>query len=155
MATAEALNHRAVSDRFLDHAQDELDGGDLLQASEKAWGALAHYVKAIAEERGWENDSHSDVMAIAQGLVEVAAAPRRQGAQLRSARLLHVNFYEDELNSDQVQGGIDDTKDLIAALKEAEHRFPIRKPNGDDSPGDGAEAASPGRLELAAQPPPR
>ena len=128
MTIAEALNHRAVSDRFLGHAQEELDKGDLLQASEKAWGALAHYVKAIAEERGWENDSHADVMRTAQGLVKATDAPRRQGRRLRSARLLHVNFYEDELDTDQVQDGIDDTRELLAALKEAEHRFPTRQP---------------------------
>ena len=37
--------------RLIRHAQDELDRGDRLQASEKAWGAVAHQLKAIANDR--------------------------------------------------------------------------------------------------------
>ena len=41
-------NHWAIALRFLDHAQEELDKGNRLQAGEKAWGAVAHQFKAIA-----------------------------------------------------------------------------------------------------------
>ena len=121
-------NHRAVSDAFLAHAQAELDKGDLLQASEKAWGSLAHYVKAIAKKRGWSNKSHADVVEIAQGLVETTRDPAQQMSNFLSVRSLHGNFYEDEFGPDAVQKGIDDAGDLLSALKGAEPDFPIEQP---------------------------
>ncbi len=121
-------NHRAVNDTFLAHAQVELDRGDLLQASEKAWGALAHYVKAIAKKRGWSNRSHADVVEVAQGLVETTLDPSKQMSNFLSVRSLHGNFYEDEFGADAVQEGIDDARDLLSALKEAEPHFPIQRP---------------------------
>ena len=35
---ASADQHRAISTQFLDQAEQEFSKGDLLQASEKAWG---------------------------------------------------------------------------------------------------------------------
>lgn len=130
MATAsvEAAKHRDSSRVLLVNAQVELDRGDLLQASEKAWGALAHYVKSVAEERGWENDHHADIMRIAQALAAVADAPQRQRERLGTARVLHVNFYEDELLPESVQDGINSVAKLLAALKAAEPRFPTTEP---------------------------
>ena len=57
MATAE--QHQEISTQFLTHAEDELRKGDLLQASEKAWGAVSHYVNSVARQRGWPLGSHS------------------------------------------------------------------------------------------------
>ena len=39
--------------------------GDLLQASKKAWGAVAHYLKSVAKYRGWQNRTHRDLTDIA------------------------------------------------------------------------------------------
>ncbi len=138
MATApvEATRHRDSSRMLLVNAQVELDRGDLLQASEKAWGALAHYVKAVAEERGWENNHHADIMRIAYALVNVADAPKRQRRRLRSARALHVNFYEDQDPPESVQEGINDVAKLLAALEAAEPRFPTTEPPRRLRPGN-------------------
>ena len=127
-AAREAVNHRAVSDTLLVNAQIELDRGDDLQASEKSWGALVHYVKAIAEERGWQNEHHADVMRIAQALVSVTEAPARQRERLGTVRFLHVNFYEDEMDAATVQSGINASTKLLAALKAAESSFPTQEP---------------------------
>ena len=126
--TTAVQNHRSVSDTFLDHAQVEFDKGDLLQASEKAWGALAHYVKAIAKGREWHNETHADLMRIAGGLVDVTKDSKSQRERLLAVRSLHSNFYEDEFDSDEVQGGIDAARKLLNALKEAEPNFPVRQP---------------------------
>ena len=40
--------HIATSRRLLEQAEREYRAGDVLQASEKGWGAAAHAVKAIA-----------------------------------------------------------------------------------------------------------
>ena len=51
-------DYAALSRRLVRQAQEEFDTGDRLQASEKAWDAAAHAVKAIAESRGWNHNSH-------------------------------------------------------------------------------------------------
>ena len=40
-------SHLVHSRRLLAHAEEWLEKGDRLQASEKAWGAVAHYFKVI------------------------------------------------------------------------------------------------------------
>ena len=44
--------YQQTSERFLAHTRQELAAGDLPQASEKGWGAAAHMLNAIAEQRG-------------------------------------------------------------------------------------------------------
>ena len=44
--------HRERSRHFLDLVDDELERGELEEASNKVWGAAAHAVKAVAEGRG-------------------------------------------------------------------------------------------------------
>ena len=46
--------HRDLAERFLREAEELLAKGDHLQASEKAWGAAAQMVKAVAAEKGKE-----------------------------------------------------------------------------------------------------
>ena len=51
MATTD--QHTETSERLLAQAEAEFEAGDLRQASEKAWWAVAGYVGAVAEENGW------------------------------------------------------------------------------------------------------
>ena len=44
--------YQQQSRHLLTQALRELDQGDLVQASEKGWGAAAQMVKAVAEQRG-------------------------------------------------------------------------------------------------------
>ena len=54
-------DRRQISRRFIIHAREELEKGHRLQAGEKAWGAVVHPLKAIAEQRGWRRQSHRDI----------------------------------------------------------------------------------------------
>ena len=118
MATSE--RHREISDIFLEHAEVEFEKGDLLQASQKAWGAVAHYTKAIAGEHGWPHGSHQDIRKNAGRLIELTEDPRQYNRLFGLIENLHVNFYEEEHSSTQVRYGIDDAKGLIEAFKLAE-----------------------------------
>ena len=62
-------NHTEVSRQFIEDAEKYLVQGDLLQASEKAWGAAARKVKAIAEDRGWEHKRHGHLFAVIGNIV--------------------------------------------------------------------------------------
>ena len=50
---------------------------DLVQASEKGWGAVAHYLKAVAKQRGWRNESHRDFFTIESRLARETDNPDR------------------------------------------------------------------------------
>ena len=63
-------HYTAASHEFLRKAHEELAQGDLVQASEKGWGAAAQMVKAIAEQRGWRHNSHPRLHQIVDTLVK-------------------------------------------------------------------------------------
>ncbi len=117
MATAE--QHREISTQFLNHAEDELRRGDLLQASEKAWGAVSHYVNSAARKRNWPIGSHARLIENANKLISqdpVHASDMRR--LLRSIEALHANFYQAFLDEDSVREGIEDAKELIMTLED-------------------------------------
>ena len=90
--------HWAHSERLMQHAFEELAKGDRIQASEKAWGAMAHTLKAIADERGLAYGHHNQVRGILRTLLaDVADATRRQliVGGFSAAENLHRNFYDD------------------------------------------------------------
>ena len=79
---------------LLAQAYEELEKGDLAQASEKAWGAAAQMLKAIAEERGWRHHSHRDLY------YNIELLERETGGAdivdlFGACNYLHLNFYED------------------------------------------------------------
>ena len=117
MVTAE--QHREISAQFLDHAEDEFRKGELLQASEKAWGAVSHYVNSVARQRGWPLGSHRRLIDNANALIgrDPANAEHRRRL-LRSVEALHANFYNAFLDEDSVREGIQDARELIRSLED-------------------------------------
>ena len=117
MTQTEIAKHTDTSERFLRHAGAQYEKGDLPQASEKAWGAVAHYVKAVAKQRGWSNRSHSDLSDIVVDLAQETDDPNRIKILYRSVGALHTNFYENWLSDSMVGGGLEDASELISRLE--------------------------------------
>ena len=117
MTQAEIENHIDTAERFLRHAEEEFEAGDLAQASEKAWGAVAHYLKSVAKFRGWRNTSHSDLSHIALDLAQETDNPARIEELYVMMEGLHTNFYEDRLPDSLVARGIDRAGELISRLE--------------------------------------
>ena len=111
--------HITVSQRFLAHAQEQLQVGDLPQASEKGWGAAAHYLKAVAKQRGWTNHSHRDFFIIKDRLAEETNNPNEIKILFGVLRGLHQNFYEPLYTREDVRIGIDAAKEFIDRLEQA------------------------------------
>ena len=133
MVHAEIENHMEVSDRFLQDARYEYERGDLPQASEKAWGAVAHYLKAEAKFRGWPNESHRELVDIANDLALETDDPERVDVLFFAMGEMHVNFYEDRFGPRQVSSGIDAAAELISRLEN--RRGPeIRDPRPSQAP---------------------
>ncbi len=104
----------------------------MLQASEKAWGAVAHYVKSVAKARGWPDGSHRDIWDNARRLLDLTPDPDGNRTKFAMVNVLHVNFYEEELDPKDVRLGIRHARELIDAIREAEPRLGRRA--GDKTP---------------------
>ena len=106
----------AISQDYLDQAQTEFEQGDLKQAGEKAWGAVATAVKSISVLRGWRHDHHT---LTGNALREVADEFDREDWKhwFHTAEAMHSNFYEDQLAEPDVQDGINRAKILLTELE--------------------------------------
>ncbi len=119
MATPEELSSRylEMSRRLIQKAQQELDrGDDLIQASEKAWGAVAHGLKSIAALRGWNHHHHlllEDLATVLQWQTNSTYILDRFDV----AEKLHTNFYENRLEPDTLQHRIDRCRELRDELE--------------------------------------
>ena len=98
-----------------DQAMVELEGGDLLQASEKLWGAAAQALKSVAERRGWRHNSHAQFYNI-MAEIEKEASSSVLRRDFSSATELHTNFYENWLNEDQIHSRAADVRHFIEQL---------------------------------------
>ena len=113
MATVEF--HIETSRRFMLQAEAELRAGDEMQASEKAWGAAAHAVKAVAESRGWRHRTHADLFRAVDNIVRLSGDPEIR-LIFDDANALHKNFYEGWLDDEYIAGGVEDVKRLLIKL---------------------------------------
>ena len=108
--------YREASHRLLTQARSELAVGDVRQASEKGWGAAAQILKAIAEERGWEHGKHRHLSRVASRL-RAETGDRDVFRLYMVADSLHGNFYEDELETQDVVEALDDVATFVAKLE--------------------------------------
>ena len=99
-----ATRHTEICHRLIAQAEEELQKGDSLQASEKAWGAAAHALKSIAKQRGRRQGTHRDLYGVVRSVESQASE-------------LHSNFYEDRMPDEILQESIDDVKELIDRLE--------------------------------------
>ena len=120
---ASIAHHQDISDRFLKHSRRELEQGDLLQASEKSWGAVAHYIKSIAHEEGWPDGTHGDIAKNARKLIVLTDNPNTNRILFQAMNALHVNFHEADLDEDDVQISVQSAGTLIAEMKVARQRL--------------------------------
>ena len=128
MVTASAQQNEEkyaeVSRRLLRQAREEFDEGDSLQASEKAWGAAAHAMKAAAERRGWNHGTHGLLFAISSQIAD-DTGDMELSSLFRDASSLHQNYYEDWLTDGAVRQGIDRVAVLVGRLEELRNQ-PVR-----------------------------
>jgi hypothetical protein len=84
--------HRSLAEKFLREAEELLARGDYVQASERAWGAAAQMVRAVAAKKGKELKSHGDLWRF---VLEVAGENDELRRLWHVANTLHQNFYGD------------------------------------------------------------
>ncbi len=117
------VEHRETARKFLREAEQFFALDDDLQGAEKMWGAAAHAVIAVCQQRGWRHRSHP---AMGEAVVILADELRTSGdentanilgAGFAVASSYHVHFYHRDMD---LEGG---NGLYFAVAKEAVERF--------------------------------
>ena len=104
-----------ISQHLLRQAQAELAKGDILQASEKAWGATAHAIKSACQRLGWNHHAHHHLNAAANYIAtEFGRSDLRLAFGYQEA--LHINWYEHQKEADLVRDEVNQAAYFITEL---------------------------------------
>ena len=109
--------HSETAGVFLAKAGGYLAEGDLLQASEKGWGAAAQMVKAVAEARGWAHSGHRQLFVAVDLLVKETGDEQLRVA-FGLANVLHINFYDGLLPREDVEAYLAHIREFVGRLEE-------------------------------------
>ena len=98
--TMSPSEHRQVASDFLVASDVEFEAGEVLQGAEKLWGAAAHAVMAVAQERDWAHESHRSLKNAVIRLSKRYNDPLSQQGFLAgflAAEKFHRHFYHDSM----------------------------------------------------------
>lgn len=110
-----AQDNITTSRQLIEHAEEELRNGEPLQASEKAWGATAHQLKAIARQRRWRHGGHYHLGQIVRRLVDENGDGEIQSF-FSIAESLHANYCNNWKTAAAVRDDIESVKRLLDKL---------------------------------------
>ena len=95
-------DHAQTAQGFLADSDREFDAGDTLQASEKLWGAAAHAIMAVAQQRGLEYGTHRTLINSARQIAD-AADDNRLRLGILAAQHFHSNFYNGTMEPEDIE----------------------------------------------------
>ena len=121
--TTPVNKYAAMSQEYMARAENYLQQGDLKQASEKSWGAAACALKSIAEQRGWNHQSHSLLNDISSQIADELSRPDLHD-MFAVPRSLHQNFYENWLPEEAVVRLVDRTRVFLGELEAVSPQLP-------------------------------
>ncbi len=135
-----------LSQRLLKHAQEQLEQGDTVQASEKAYGAVSHAVKSYGELRGWNHFNNHRVGLILDQLRDEESDPTLTESY-DAVESLHKNFFEHEMDPTRVKDRVDTARTLVDKLER------LRTAESHPLPSPSLNREQRRRLSLLMQPP--
>jgi len=94
-------HYRVLSEKYLTEARELLKKGDLVQASEKCWGASALAVKSIGAMRGLKLEQHGSLWNFVSKLSK-ESGDEDIDIYFSVANSLHRNFYEAQMNKEVI-----------------------------------------------------
>ena len=109
--------HALMSRRFLEHARAQLAEGDRIQAAEKVWGAAAHALKSVGEQRGWLHDGHANIFDIGEHLGREFGKAEEFDRYLARADYMHRNFYDNKRSESAINFALGDVEKLVDELE--------------------------------------
>ncbi len=114
MTTAE--QYKTTSNLLFDQALVELEAGDLIQASEKLWGAAAQELKSVAENRDWEHDSHAHFYNVMAQIEQELPNSHDLRRGFDTATHLHINFCENRMSHTDIRKRLHDVRRFIGQV---------------------------------------
>ena len=133
-STTTASNRRAAeslgthSQRLMDQAEQQLVKGNRIHATDKAGGAIAHQLKAIANQRGWKYETRQQVYGIVERLARETEDPELVNHLFSLANGLHRNYHMDSVPLSRLKYEIGEVKRLVDILNRPELMRPERQP---------------------------
>ncbi len=115
--------HMQISRRVIEHARDELEKGDRLQASEKIWGAVNHALASIGKERGWITEKYENKKGVANVLARERDDPFLS-AIYAMAELHHQNFYQNSHSSEIIATDIHNAEVFVDKIEQTRGEAP-------------------------------
>ena len=98
-----AQDHAATARHFLAESDREFAAGDHLPAAEKLYGAANHAVTAVAQQRGWQYESHRS-MKNAIYRLETEYGDPFITAGFGIAEKFHKHFFHDNMEPYELEG---------------------------------------------------
>ena len=95
-------DHAQTAVGFLADSDREFDAGDTLQASEKLWGAAAHAIKAVAQQRGLAYGTHRALINAARQIADEADDDQLRLGIL-AAQHFHSHFYNGTMEPEDIE----------------------------------------------------
>ena len=108
-------HYRALSEKYLAEAKEFLSKEDLVQTSEKLWGAAALAVKMVAAKRGLKFEAHRSLWDFVSRLSR-ESRDEEIITFFHVANSLHRNFYENQMNKASLEVAIRNIERLIEKL---------------------------------------
>jgi hypothetical protein len=106
----------ALHEKYLREAEELYARGDLAQAGEKYWGAVAALLNAIAEKRGWEHYSHRDYNVVV-GRLYKESGDKELLTAFGMAERLHANFHHNFMDKEIFEAHREEVLKLVEKLK--------------------------------------
>jgi hypothetical protein len=91
--------YQMLSAKYLAEAKELLKNDDLVQASEKLWGASALAVQNVAAKRGLQMEQHGALWVFVN-LLAKESGDKDFNKFFGEANALHRNFYENEMEKE-------------------------------------------------------
>ena len=100
------IDHAQTANGFLADSDREFDAGEVLQASEKLWGAAARAIMAVAQQQGLEYGTHRTLINSARKVADeqrddLLRSEMRLG--ILAAQHFHSNFYNGTMEPEDIE----------------------------------------------------
>ena len=98
---AQIQKHTHIAHQFLDASDEFFEQGDIIQVSEKLWGATAHAIKSICIRRRWRHGKYAHLREAVYRLTEETG----DGSLIDGFNIAyshHLNFYNDSMEDEDV-----------------------------------------------------
>ena len=111
----QAQKHLRITLNFLEASDELFEQGDIIQTSEKLWGATVHAEKVLCISRRWRHNKY----ALQWEAIKRLAARTGDDSLTLSFRVAqgnHINFYDDFMTAEAVDEDRHTVRELIEKI---------------------------------------